>query len=284
MNRTRRQVVHSLLRGSLGVGIFAAFPSLAVSPASSVKAPMSNDADLPDLVLCIPGPWKDRAELLKAIVERSKGYLFAGRVLMHTETKFTCELVHEEADSRMPVAFAAAGPHWKTSPEMTAIGEHRSVVYLVGKGGSQLNAEAMMLAARGLLLAGGLGVKVESSGISHSPRAWLEFTDNIHLFTAHQAFVLYVTGSDVYSCGMHNFGLRDAITSGVDRAEAVELLRVFTRYLFTESPTIRAGQTFGVEADAPVYRIGDDPGVQYDSGSLFRNTYGYWRLSAAARR
>ncbi len=284
MNRTRRQVVNNLLLGWLGIGTFVASPSLAANPDSSLKAPMANDADLPELVLCIPGPWKDRAELVKAIVEHSKGYVFAGRVLMHMETKFTCELVHEKADSRMPIAFAAAGPHWKTSPEMKAIGEHRSVVYLVGKGGSQLNAEAMMLAARGVLLAGGLGVKVESTGIAHSPRAWLEFCDNIHLFTAHQAFVLYVTGPDVYSCGMHNLGLRDAITSGVDKAEAVELLREFTRYLFTESPTIKAGQTFGVAVDAPVYRIGNDEGVQYDPGSLFTNPYGYWRLTATAHR
>lgn len=81
---------------------------------------------------------------------------------------------------------------------------------------------------------------------------------------------------------MHNLGLRDAIVENDgDTAGAVELLRVFTRYLFTESPTIHAGQTFSVAQDEPAYRLLDDAGPAYDADSLFANPFGFWRLVPA---
>ena len=240
---------------------------------------MSESVSLPELVLCIPGPWADRSALVERIVRESEGYIFAGRVLMNTRTRDTCELQHEARDERMMSAFLAAGPHWRDTPEMARIKDHASVVYLVGYGGSQKNVEALFLAARALLDAGGLGVKIESTGLAHSPAAWRSICDEFYLFSAHRACVLYLTGSDdVYSCGMHNLGMKDAIVENFNAAEAVELLRTFTWYMYTETPTIRSGQTFSVSATAPVYRVVADSGVEYEDGSLFANPYGFWRL------
>lgn len=233
----------------------------------------------PDAVLCIPGRWTDIAELGKRIIHDSGGYLFVGRLLIHLETKTTFELQFEDADPRMASAFAAAGRHWAGTPAMDEIASHTSVVYLIGKCGSQAGAEALMLAGGGLLKAGGLGVKVESSGIAHSPDAWRGFAAECHLFKAHSAFVVYVTGNQVYSCGMHHFGLPDAMVEGGDASENAELLRIFTFYLFTEQPTIHVGQTFSTAADAPVFRIVAGVGADYGSDSLFHNPYGTWQLA-----
>jgi hypothetical protein len=233
----------------------------------------------PDMVLCIPGPWTDSTELIGRLAKDSDGYLFAGRILMCMATRFSCELVFEGADERMPRAFEVSGPHWRGTPEMAAIAAHRSVVYLVGSGGSRENAEALMRAGAALLRAGGLGVKVESTGLSYKPSDWLDHCENLHLFFAHRALVVYLTGEDVCSCGMHNLGLKDAVTHGAgDPPETIELLRVFTRYLFTESPTVRAGQTFSVAQDAPAYRIEEESAQTYEEDSLFHNPYGIWRL------
>jgi hypothetical protein len=233
-------------------------------------------------VLCIPGPWRSRTDLIAALISSNSGYLFAGQLLMNVVTKHSCELDFQPADPRMEAAFRAAGPHWAGTPEMQRIASHASVAYLVADGGGAMTAEALMQAANALLDAGGLGVKVESSGVAHAPAAWRELCADLHLFSAQRAYVLYVTGEQVYSCGMHNLGLRDAIVENDgDTAEAVELLRVFTRYLFTESPAIRAGQTFGAAEDAPVYRLLDDPGPGYEEGSLYANPFGFWRLVRA---
>lgn len=238
----------------------------------------------PQMVLCIPGVWTSRSDLLERIIRDSEGYLFAGGVLMHIESKFACTLEFEEHDPRMKRAFWAAGPHWRDTPEAEAIGEHKSVVYLVGNGGSQETAEAMMRCAAGVLKAGGLGVKVESAGVAHTPQAWLEYVETFHLFSAFEALVVYVTGEQTYSCGMHNLGLPDAITDGIGHAGTPDLLRIFNRYQFAETPELFDDQTFAADANGAVYRLSHEGGVDYGDDSLFGNPYGCWRLTSIDTR
>lgn len=66
----------------------------------------------------------------------------------------------------------------------------------------------------------------------------------------------------------------------LSRSELVEkIVRGDSGYLFAESPTICAGQTFSTAADAPAYRPLNDAGPGYDADSLFANPFGYWRLA-----
>ncbi|XLZ67763.1 hypothetical protein ABT364_14465 [Massilia sp. SR12] len=238
----------------------------------------------PQFVLCIPGTWANRSEFLEQIVRESGGYIFAGGVLMHMESKFGCSLYFEEIDPRMQQAFEAASPHWRNTPELDAISTHKSVVYLVGTGGSRHAAESLMRCAAGVLKAGGLGVKVESAGLAHSPQAWLEYVDDLHLGSACDALVVYVTGQQAYSCGMHNLGLPEAMTDNIGHKGSVALLRTFNRYQFIESPELFETQTFAAEVDGPVYVLSQDQGVRYGADSLFENPYGCWRLTGVAAR
>ncbi len=243
---------------------------------------MNAPIEPPQLVLCVPGPWADRREFVMSIAALDAGYLAAGPMLMNIATKFKCEVVFEGADARMQRAFQAAGPHWRDSEAMQAIAGHQSVVYLVGRGGSHEAANAMIEAAAVLLKAGGLGVKVESSGIAHPPERWLDFTQHLYLFKAHEALVIYVHDeSSVHSCGMHVLGHPDAYTDRDCTGVEADLLRDFTHFLFTESPTIKHGQTFAIAPSAPVYRIEQTEPVDYGSDSLFNNPYGMWRLVRA---
>ncbi|OEZ49349.1 MULTISPECIES: DUF4261 domain-containing protein [Janthinobacterium] len=243
---------------------------------------MHHTLPAPQLVLCIPGPWADHDALRQAIMHSDDSYLFAGSVLMHMESGFSCTVVQEHADPRMPHAFAAVGYHWRDTPSMQLIGTHRTVVYLEGQGGSRPNAEAMMLAASCLLQAGGFGVKVESSGIAHAPDAWLHFTQHLQMFSAHTALVAYVGDADnCYTCGMHNLGLHDAIITRHDCESPAQVLHTFTHYLFSETPSIQDGQTFRAAADAPRYRVHAADGQPYPDDDLFSNPYGIWRLTAA---
>lgn len=235
----------------------------------------------PKAVLCIPGDWTDTRELLERIIRDSGGYLYAGRALMHIETKAMFGLEFELADPNVVTAFTHAGRHWSDTADMQRIAGHASVVYLIGESGSLAHANSLMLAADGLLKAGGLGVKVEGSGVAHGPAAWHGFAAEHYLFSAHAAFVLYLRGPDIYSCGMHHFGLPEAIVAQGDADDPVELLRIFTRYLLTEQPAIQENQTFSTEVGAPVFRIVKGDSVDYGTDSLFNNPYGMWRLETA---
>jgi hypothetical protein len=136
-----------------------------------------------------------------------------------------------------------------------------------------------MQAAAAIIEAGGFAVKVESSGIAHSAETWLDFARNSHLNAAHPAFVIYVTGSETYSCGMHVLGLPDAIMNSDDSDNAVELLRVFTHYVFAEEPEIRSQQTFSAGPNEPGYRLTHERPGLYEVDDLFHNPNGYWRLT-----
>ncbi len=231
-----------------------------------------------EIVLCIPGPWATRSELVDAIAKKSEGYIYAGRIMMKMGTDTSCELIFEGPDERMLGAFEAAGAHWKDTPEMDRIASHNSVVYIISEGGSVESAHDIMEAANGLLKAGGFAVKVESSGLAHPPQDWSEQCEYNYLFKSHSSFVVYVTSNQVYSCGMHNFGMHDAIVDESASDNPAELLRVFTLYLLSEKPEIKAGQTFSVAPEAPVYRILEAESIEYGEDSLFNNPFGTWRL------
>jgi len=237
-----------------------------------------SDVVSPKTVLCIPGCWANMAELTDDIVRLSGGFDFEGAHLSNKEG-VRLELEVCRPDSRMSNAFRSAGPHWAGTPEMEKIEKHTMVLYLVGDGGSRDRAKLFMKAAAGLIHAGALGVKVESAGVAFGPTEWLELANGI--FTEHRAFVVYVTGEEVYSCGMHNLGLRDAVVCADDSKDPVELIRTFTKYLLIEQPKTAAGHTFSVEQGAPKYRLSEEACTFYAPDSLFTNPYGIWRLKPA---
>lgn len=232
----------------------------------------------PELVLCIPGPWEDSSVLADEIAVSALGYSLAGNVLRDSETGFACEIALQRADPDLADDFAKAGPHWASTVAMGDIDDHRSVAYLIGPGGSRAAAEGMMRAGAALIDSGGLGVKVDSTGIAHAPAYWIDMCEQLDQLTAHRALVVYVAGHEVYSCGMHNFGLPEAITSANDKAGAADMLRFFTRYLLEHAPALEEGHTFSVSEGKPVYRVERTAAIDYGEGSLFNNPYGAWRL------
>jgi hypothetical protein len=231
------------------------------------------------IVVCIPGKWRDREELVQQISAHADGFSIIGDNLLEQQTQSTLELHVEALNPRMKQAFAAVAPHWSDTDAMRQIDEHTLVAYLIGRGGSHPRAITMMLAAAALVKAGGLGVKIDSSGIAHSAEAWTLLTNNRHQFSAHEAFVAYVVGDEVHTCGMHSFGMRDCVIAIGEADDPLELLRVFSWYLFTETPTIRSGTTFSVADGQPRYRLSEETCTHYAAGDGFMNLNGMWRLS-----
>lgn len=242
---------------------------------------MNDRVALPQLILCIPGPWIDRCQFLQGLTEDTHGrYLVVGDLFKHAGTKSVFDIEFHPRDENMQAAFSSAGPHWRDSPDMARIDAHRSVVYLLGHGGSDDNIRALMLAVQALLDAGGLGVKVESTGLAHSPDAWRSLcADPDALSGVYHAFVVVVSGRrEAYSCGMHSFAMHDVQVLGEDRASALQVAQAFCWYLFCECPAIAGGQTFSCDEQSPVYRISSSQGVDYGPDSLFNNPYGTWQL------
>lgn len=237
-----------------------------------------------ETVLCIPGKWASHQELVLAIAQHTDGkYLFAGGVLMDTASKTGFVLQEEPANPQMRSSFQAAGyATGLTEPFLDEVGNHLSVVYLMGETGSFEKASAICQAASALLQAGGLGVKVETAGKAFMPAQWQEILGHNSPEALHHLLVVDAIGSGngtVFSCGMHNLGLPDAIATGSGAEVLSNLLFVFNAYQVMESPVIEAGQTFSTAPNAPVFRISRAKKQPYEGDELFFNPFGMWELS-----
>ncbi|MER8525915.1 hypothetical protein [Mesorhizobium sp. M0814] len=237
------------------------------------------------IILCIPGPWEDRSAFVRAVAEASMpsaDYVAAGMIVMHGPSKAAFEFDFCDRDEDMTRAFAGAGLANKLGKDVIdKIGSHKSVVYLLSRAlQTKETSISIAKAAAHLIQAGGLGVKVETAGKAFSADQWLEET-NGGFVEIYGLMVLdsVSDGTTTYSCGMRNLGLWDSIVSGDEFQSAVKLLRGFNMYQLYESPELLAGQTFGLEAGAPRYRLSVETQQPDADHNLYANPFGMWRLS-----
>ena len=239
---------------------------------------MPNDLTL---ILCIPGQWKDRFEIIKSLTLSNPEYILAGPTLLHTPTNDSFEVDIYEFDDRMRAAFEIAGDGRLSDTELDLIDKHTFTVYVIGKAGGLEEAEKIMNAGQAFLKAGGLGIKVESSGKAFSKEQWAEFIQSESEGKYYEVFVDLVQDDDIiYSCGMHNLGLHDTICELHDDniEEATELVGVFNFYQLIDKPKITSGQTFGVTKDAPRYTIIEEDCTFYEEDDFFYNPFGMYHL------
>lgn len=240
-------------------------------------------SNLPTIVIGVPGKWPDRTAIIEAIALQSGGYLFAGGLMMNIESKWTCSLEVYEADPNMRTAFEVAGGGRFSDAELGKIEDHTFTLYLSSDGGSLERCRTLMDVASALLDCGGLGVKIESSGVAHTAARWRELTaaDIPHAILT--AYVTYVgDSSEYYSCGMHHLGFRDPYVSGnISANDAAILMHELNKYIVFEEAVINDGETFGVDSEAPRYRVHKKACEEFASDDLFHNPYGIWHLTEA---
>lgn len=232
------------------------------------------------IVIGVPGQWEDKAALLKAIEEKSGGYTYGGVMLVHHKTQESFGVEIYEHDEKLRKAFEFASMGQMTAEELDEIGKHTFTVYLIGEAGSIKAAEAMMRASKALLLAGGLGVKIETTGKAFNPEQWMALCGLEDQARFYDAFVTKLRAQDdvYYTCGMHNLGLKDAIVGAVDMETASYTLDIFSIYQILEQPDIRAGELFSANAESPQFQIFTEKDQRYPEGDGFHNKHGLWIL------
>jgi hypothetical protein len=138
----------------------------------------------------------------------------------------------------------------------------------------------MLRVGAALLDAGGIAVKVESSGAANSAKQWRELAGSKSLYDTYRAFVRPYGGKDsFYSCGMHNLGLPDAaVPRNLDPPAAAELLNAFNHYMLREKPALEDGDTFSIAPDAPHFKLQKTACDTYKAGHSFHNPFGVWKM------
>lgn len=240
-----------------------------------------------ETVVCVPGPWRDRDELVRAVAallpEDGPRFLMAGAVMVEVVTEGAVQWSWEARAPQLRQAFEVAGRGGLSKSTLGAVERAPGQVFLIDpEGGDLAAARRMLVFAEGLLRVGGHAVKVESAGVAHDVETWREMTAHAHdAFALYSAFVVLVGSPDTgfFSCGMHNLGHPEvAVPPGMDPELAAELMDTFCLYLLTEEPELEDGQTFAVDDDAPVFELEHGPCVHFPQGDPFHNPFGVWTL------
>ena len=242
----------------------------------------------PRTILCIPGNWKDRTEIVTSIVENNMNeFIFSGTILLNLNTNQGFDVEICERDDRMKESFEWAGMVNKFSEDfLNKIANHKYIIYLSAETGGLKSAKSIAEAGNAILNSGGIGVKVETTGKAFTKEQWTEFLNNFEESNLYQMFVLdsINDGRRTFSCGMHNIGFKDTIVYNEGFQESVNVISTFGYYQITDKPEIKSNQTFSIDEEAPVFVISEEKSQPYEGDELFGNLYGMWKLERQARR
>ena len=236
-----------------------------------------------DIVLAVPGAWLSRAEIVTSLARKGRGFRLAGETPINPATEEIFDLEIAGHDPELMEAFIPVGRGQLSLQDFAALDNHTFTLYLTGPGGSLEMAKSIMDAAAALLRAGGMAVRVESSGAVHNAGQWLNcvrYQDSDIAALFHAFVILNRQDNQFFSCGMHNLGFRDgAILVKNSPDEPVQTLQTFLHYLLQESPDLRDGTIFSTQPGLPHYRLKGDTCKVYPPGDLLHNPYGLWRLN-----
>lgn len=246
-------------------------------------------------MLCIPVPWENRKELRRALL--SENILMLGYLIRDLDSGEIFEIAEiAPYDDYLFKAFKYAfyfnpfATEKDRQTTMDLLKKHKQTLYIRTNENSISKIHALSRLGAKILKAGGLAIKIESVGKAFSKEFWIEdvkhWKDFIDLYLH---FVVWIQEKEnpitYYSCGMHQFGLRDAILrlTGEPVEEGLDVANAFLCYLLSENPKITVGETFSLEEHSPRYRIGESLEEKYEPGTEFHNPYGYWTLEAISK-
>jgi len=235
-----------------------------------------------ELVLCIPGPWKNRNEFVSLIASETKGdFMFAGGILVNPPKDDHIGLEFYEYDKTMRDAFEYAGQDKLSKKLLEKIDRHSATVYLFFPFPITENMDKIKRFVKVIKKINGFAIKIESTGIAHDWKNWDSIIKSNDLFEIYSGFVVLISDDQYYySCGMHNFGFPDIqITRDIDINEAADLMNRFNFWVVSDNPTLDSGHTFSLTEDSPYYKIELVKDNRHDKEELFYNQNGLWNLA-----
>lgn len=233
------------------------FSPKAVSPqASSRTAALQRPALT--TTLRIPGPWVDG----EALAERLPANYRLEPTELITPDGRRLSLTLSAPDRRFPSVFRRACRGTPQAAELEVVRRHLRLAYLTGPSGSLGAAQNLLTAGGALIRAGGGGVFIDNSALSHGGRDWLIMDQAQSSDAISYAFVNTCSGSqDLWTLGMRNLGLPDLIIRKGVGVEGQELLIQTLRYMAAGDKPVADGH-YVTNEFGPLYQVlagGPDP-------------------------
>lgn len=229
----------------------------------------------PSFFLLVPGPWTSAAAIRKHLA----------RAGVHTQLwtddlpdpgGVRVDMVHD------PQGFGGAMSHGRSGEPPPAVidaasNSKNAALIEVARTLSDDTAATARL-SRALRDAGGVAVRMESSGAASTWDTWLDQLGSGDSMQLVGAATVLVGGDGMYfSCGMHAFDLPDAQVQHSDATAALEWLEALCAYQVAESPTLISGDTFRPDEHTPRRVLERWPDHRHVSDDGRHNPFGLWR-------
>lgn len=235
-----------------------------------------------EIVIGIPGKWKDRKELIGSVARSNLGsYLLAGHIMFDSKKNIGYEVDVYGYDPHLRYAFLYAGKSKFSEELLKEIHEHTATVYIIADVNSLESLYGLIDAVIAVLKSGGLAVKIETTGIAHTKEKWIELSKDKELFPIYCHFVTLIGNDKIYnSFGMKSFGLPDVlIPSHISPKDAANVLNNFNLYNIVEKPNFHSGETFSIEEVPYIYELKHISDNRYNEEDNFYNPFGVWALN-----
>jgi hypothetical protein len=183
------------------------------------------------------------------------------------------------ADDQFANIFRTSCRNPPTADEIHTIDNYIANIIINCPAGSMELARRVMDAGAAIIHAGGAGVFIDNSGISHGGASWIELADDGGPDALSFAFVGIVAGkTEAWSMGMNVVGLPDVVMqrSDIEPDHGDELIEMI-RYMFAGDKPVNDGHIIA-DLDGPRYKVLKAPADEFDRDSVMHNPAGRFKL------
>ena len=223
----------------------------------------------------IPGVWSGPEDFLGrlAVEHRCDGEKF----WLADGTEFEFDPL--PADKQFGEVFASSCSKLPTEDERQRIENYTVNICLTGPGGSVTAAKKLMAGAAAIMDAGGAGVFIDNSGLSHGASDWRTLLEGADQGGVYWAFVNTVRNEqEIYSVGMQILGFRDAVLPRIENeAYAHQALHSFLGFTAFSGSAVKDSETF-TDPILPTLQAFHQPHDRFEADCPMHNPYGQWRL------
>jgi hypothetical protein len=238
---------------------------------------MTDTNERPTVTLRIPGGWAHPGELLEGLPEGVR--LTPDELILPGGEKI--EFIPMAPDGQFPGIFRSSCRRPPTEDELRVVSRYTVNVGLNGPGGSLESALSMMQAGAAIVRAGGAGVFIDNSGLSHGGRDWITMTEDGSPDAVSFAFASIVRGSDeVYTMGMHVMGFPEIQMRTRDLDEDGDTIIEIIRYVCGGGKPIGVGHLLADE-HGPRFQVVAITQDDFGDQSPMHNPFGRLKIVSA---
>lgn len=226
------------------------------------------------VTLRIPGTWSGLSELLEGLPREyrltEKGMLMPDGSLV--------EAFPVPPDDQFSQVFRTACRQPPTAKELNTVNSYTANFMLTGEGGSIKRAHRMMQAASAILEAGGAGVFIDNSALSHGGENWKTMTEDGSSDAISFAFVSIIRSkSQLMTMGMHVLGYPELELTHHGDPACEEALVSLIRYVSSGEKPVSQGHLIFDETGMS-YRVTESTKHRFKSESPMYNPFGHLKL------